>query len=73
MWNRISVVLNGTASTVKAYLNGEQLTEEIPIDSSMLDIAGLSLKVAVKNNTGIPYAEGRIHMDDFMSTKERNR
>ena len=64
-WNRISVVLDGTASTIKAYLNGERLTEEIPVDLSMLNTANLSLKVAVKNNTGIPYAEGRMHMDDF--------
>ncbi|MCK9478212.1 MAG: heparinase II/III family protein [Firmicutes bacterium] len=64
-WNKISFVLDGARSLVDVYLNGELVSEKTYIDMSGVSLNNLSLKVAVKNNTSIPYVEGRIHMDNF--------
>ncbi len=63
-WNRIALVLDGATGTYQIYLNGQAVTDSIPISLSKLDIGALSLQISVKNPTGIAYAEGRIYMDD---------
>ena len=75
-WNKISVVFNEPASKLTAYLNGEVIAEERRIDIKGLQTNRISFKISVKNNTGIPYAQGRIYMDNFCiykSTEPKDR